>query len=97
MWFFDWFRAHHAGTSLPDKNIQPETQYQKLAFIYDADRDDIAKVAQAAATLRERGFAVVSQARKKDMKKQIDQLSNQKITALCIFKGDVQNLEIKPL
>jgi len=82
---------------LQDKNIQPETQYQKLAFIYDADRDDIAKVAQAAATLRERGFAVVSQARKKDMKKQIDQLSNQKITALCIFKGDVQNLEIKTL
>lgn len=51
----------------------------------------------AAANLRARGMAVVVQSKKKDMRKQIDQLPAQGIAKLCLFKGDVENLEIKPL
>ncbi len=40
---------------------------------------------------------VVVQAKKKDMKKQIDALPGQGISKFCSFRGDAENLELKTL
>jgi histidyl-tRNA synthetase len=82
---------------LQDKQIAPKQDYEKLALVYDPDRDNLKLVAEAAAKLRNDGYAVVTQAKKKDMKKQIDQLPTQGVSKLCLFKGDVEKLEIKSL
>jgi histidyl-tRNA synthetase len=82
---------------LTDRQFTPPSAVERLALIYDADRDDLALVAQVAADLRDKGYAVVTQAKKKDMRKQIDQLPAQGIQKLVVFRGDPNNLEIKPL
>jgi hypothetical protein len=53
-------------------------------------------VAEAATILREK-YSVITQAKMKDVKKQIDSLPAQQISKMCMFKGDVNNLEIRDL
>lgn len=50
---------------LTDRQFTPPSAVERLALIYDADRDDLALVAQVAADLRDKGYAVVTQAKKK--------------------------------
>lgn len=82
---------------LSDRGFTPPQAVERLGLIYDADRDDLAVVAEVAATLRDKGYAVVTQPKKKDMRKQIDQLPAQGVQKLVVFRGDPQNLEIKEL
>lgn len=81
---------------LMDNGFNPPTQAERLAFIYD-ERDQPADVVEAATRLRAQGFAVVVQPKKKDMRKQIDQLPNQGISKFCVFKGDLEKLEVKDI
>jgi histidyl-tRNA synthetase len=80
---------------LSDKGFTPPSGAERLALIFDPDRDQISDVVKAAEKLRGQGFAVSTQVRKKDMKKQIEQLATQGSSKLCLFKGDAENLEVK--
>lgn len=80
---------------LADRGFTPPAGAERLGLIFDPDRDQIADVVKAAGKLRDQGFAVSTQPRKKDMRKQIEQLANQGVTKWCGFKGDINNLEIK--
>lgn len=82
---------------LTDRQFTPPSAVERLALIYDNDRDDLALVSQAAGSLRNQGFAVITQAKKKDMRKQIDQLPAQGVHKMVLFKGDPANMEIKTL
>lgn len=82
---------------LLDNGFVPPTELERVGLIYDENRDSIELVAQAAQNLRSKGFAVVVQAKKKDMKKQIDALPGQGISKFCSFRGDAENLELKAL
>ncbi|MBK7841104.1 MAG: histidine--tRNA ligase [Candidatus Obscuribacter sp.] len=82
---------------LMDNQFEPPGAMERLALIFEDGRDKLEDVMLASAKLRDRGFAVVVQAKKKDMRKQIDQLPTQGVHKLCMFKGDVVNLEIKSL
>jgi len=81
---------------LSDKKFVPPPAVERVALIFDDKRDDLALVALAAAKLREQ-YAVVTQAKKKDVKKQIDALPAQEINKMCLFKGDINDLVIKDL
>jgi len=70
--------------------------FERIIGILDEKRDDMALVAEAAGKLRER-YSVVTQAKKKDVKKQIDSLPAQEISKICLFKGDVNDLVVKDL
>jgi len=80
---------------LTDRGFTPPTGAERLALIFDPDRDQLADVVNAAGKLRDQGFAVSTQPRKKDQKKQIEQLAPQGISKFCLFRGDVNNLEVK--
>ncbi|MBX9940437.1 MAG: histidine--tRNA ligase [Candidatus Obscuribacterales bacterium] len=82
---------------LMDENFEPQGVREKLALIFDENRDNLADVMKAAANLRSQGYNVLVQSKKKDMKKQIDQLPAQAVSKLCLFKGDLNNLEIKSI
>jgi histidyl-tRNA synthetase len=81
---------------LSDKQFVPPSTVERIALIFDSGRDDLAMVAEAATILREK-YSVITQAKKKDVKKQIDSLPAQQISKMCMFRGDVNNLEIKDL
>ena len=82
---------------LTEKGFTPPFNAKKIAFIFDPDRDESAVVVQAANSLRDGQNVVSLQARKKDMKKQLDQLLAQGFSSYCVFKGDPNNLEVKQL
>jgi histidyl-tRNA synthetase len=82
---------------LSDRGFVPPSGAERLALIFDPARDQTRDVIKAAEKLRGMGFAVSTQARKKDMTKQIEQLSSQGISKFCKFQGDVENLQIKDL
>jgi histidyl-tRNA synthetase len=81
---------------LSDKQFVPPSTVERLALIFDSGRDDLAMVAEAASILREK-YSVITQAKKKDVKKQIDSLPAQQISKMCMFRGDLNNLEVKDL
>ncbi len=74
----------------------PEAK-DKLALIYDPKRDELKPVSQALKKLRREFQEVSLLPKKKDLKKQIDQLPELKFSAFCLFRGDAENLEIKRL
>lgn len=82
---------------LTEKGFTPPFNAKKIAFIFDPDRDESFVVVQAANSLRDGQNVVSLQARKKDMKKQLDQLLAQGFSSYCVFKGDPNNLEVKQL
>lgn len=81
---------------LSDKQFVPPSTVERIALIFDSGRDDLAMVAEAATILREK-YSVITQAKKKDVKKQIDSLPAQQISKMCMFRGDLNNLEVKDL
>lgn len=82
---------------LTDKNFVPPLAASKIALIVDPDRDNGVDILKAASTLRNGGNIVSIQARKKDMKKHLDSLLAEGFKQFCPFKGDPENLELKPL
>ncbi len=82
---------------LMDQKAKPKNAREKLALIFDSNRDKTADVMQAAAKLREKGYSVSAHPRKKDMSKQLDSFVQHDFTKFVAFRGDVNNLEIKEL
>ncbi|HEY9784042.1 MAG TPA: histidine--tRNA ligase [Candidatus Obscuribacterales bacterium] len=83
--------------ALQDRGFKPPSGREKLALIYETDRDDPTLVMEAAQHLREKGFAVSTQPKKKDMRKQLDTLVEHSFSKFASFRGDPHNLEIKDL
>lgn len=82
---------------LTDKGFEVPSTASKIALIVDADRDSATSIVTAANKLRTDGQTVSIQARKKDMNKQLDALLAQGYNQFCVFKGDPEKLELKPL
>lgn len=82
---------------LQEKGFKPPAQTEKLAFIYDPQRDTLKDVFKASKKLRTDKVAVSLLPRKKELKKQIDQLGEQGFASFVVFKGDPDNLEVKSL
>lgn len=80
-----------------DQGVKPRDSREKLALIFDPDRDKIADVMKAAAKLRNDGYSVSAHPRKKDMKKQLDAFLQHDFAKFVAFRGEVDNLEIKIL
>lgn len=68
-----------------------------LALIYDEKRDTYEPVMKALIELRKSGKKVSLMPKRKDLKKQLDQIKEQGVIKFCIFKGDPENLDIKEL
>jgi histidyl-tRNA synthetase len=81
---------------LMERNFKPEKAAEKLALIFEADRDPLGDVLTAAATLRAKGSIVCVLSRKKDMRKQLDALLAQDFNSYAVFRGQSE-LEIKTL
>lgn len=82
---------------LTEKGFEPPFKARKIAFIIDPDRDNPKDVVKASNKLRDGENVVSILARKKDLKKQLDQLVSQGYTEYCAFKGDPDNIELKTL
>jgi histidyl-tRNA synthetase len=82
---------------LLDNGTKPKDAKEKLALIFDPDRDKTSDVMKAAEILRNKGFSVSAHPRKKDMRKQLDAFVQHDFSKFVAFKGEVDNLEIKPL
>lgn len=84
-------------TILSDKGFKPPSAAEKVAFIYDLDKDDYGKVIAKAHEIRHKGLIVSLQPRKKEMRKQLDSLVQQGFTSYTVFRSDFDHLEIKEL
>jgi len=84
-------------TILHERGIGPEPREKLLALIYDQGRDQLTATMQAMSSLKSQGWSVSLVAKKKDLKKQIDQLAGQGYAAFCVFRGDPEDLQIKEL
>jgi histidyl-tRNA synthetase len=82
---------------LMEQNFKPEQSAQKLALIFEPDRDQLADVLVVANSLRSQGATVCALARKKDMGKQLDALVSQGFNSYAIFKAAQAEPEIKQL
>jgi len=82
---------------LQEKGFKPPVAMEKLAFIYDPQRDTLKDVFKASKSLRNDKVAVSIVPKKKELKKQIDQLGEQGFAKFVVFKGDPDNLEVKSL
>ncbi len=82
---------------LQEKGFQTPDSCERLAFIYDPARDSAQDVLSCSKGLRSEKRSVSLTPKKKELKKQIDQLSEQGFTNFVVFKGDPNNIEIKPL
>ncbi len=82
---------------LTERGIQAPSKSSKIALLVDPDRDSGAEILEAASRLQENGSIVSIQARKKDLKKQLDSFLAQGFTQYCPFKGDLNSLELKKL
>lgn len=78
---------------LADSGFKPPCASQKIAMIFESDRDPLPEVLSAAAKLRTDGVIVSLLPRKKDMRKQLDALLAQEYTHYCSFRPD--QLEVK--
>ncbi|MCA9803106.1 MAG: histidine--tRNA ligase [Cyanobacteria bacterium HKST-UBA02] len=82
---------------LQERGIGPGPREKLLALIYDQGRDRLTATMQAMTRLKSQNWAVSLVAKKKDLKKQIDQLAGQGYAAFCVFRGDPEDLQVKEL
>jgi histidyl-tRNA synthetase len=82
---------------LEQRGYTPPTSAQKLAFLYDAEADDLAAVLVASGALREQGYIVNMLPRAKKMRRQLDELSTQGYTLMALYRAGEALPEIKPL
>jgi histidyl-tRNA synthetase len=82
---------------LADRKSDLSDKRDKLAVIYDPDRDDMTAVLKAAQAKRDEGKVVSLLPRKKEMKKQLDALSAQGFSMFATYRSDSGQLEIKLL
>jgi histidyl-tRNA synthetase len=84
-------------TILTERNIKPSSSGEKIALIFDQDRDSLPQVFQEAAKLRQSGKHVSLLPKKKDMRKQIDALVQEGFSGYASFYAHKDSLEIKAI
>jgi histidyl-tRNA synthetase len=82
---------------LEQRGYTVPTTRQKLAFLFDAETDDLAAVLAGSAVLREQGYIVNMQPRAKKMRRQLDEFSEQGYTLMALYRAGETLPEIKPL
>jgi histidyl-tRNA synthetase len=82
---------------LSEKGFKPPSYKERIALIFDTDRDSSVDVLHAANELRKKGYIVGVYARKKDMKKHLDQLVTQDYSGYVPYRGKDAELEVKNL
>jgi histidyl-tRNA synthetase len=82
---------------LLSENFKPPVETQKVALIFEADRDNLVDVLKKADQLRNSGHSVCVLTRKKDFRKQLDNLVSQDFNSFASYKGADLEPEIKPL
>jgi len=82
---------------LSEKGFTPPSTKERIALIFDADRDNAVDVLHAATELRKKNHIVGVYARKKDMKKHLDQLVSQHYSGYVSYRGKDAELEVKSL
>ena len=82
---------------LLSENFKPPTASQKVALIFESDRDNLIDVLKKADALRSSGHSVCVLNRKKDFRKQLDNLLTQDFNAFASYKGEGSEVEVKPL
>ena len=82
-------------TILMDKGIKPTSSGDKIALIYEQDRDPLTKVFETANALRQSGKHVSLLPKKKEMRKQIDGLIAEGFSGYAVFYPDKPTPEIK--
>jgi len=82
---------------LMEKENKAKVQEEKLALIFDQDRDSLPDIFLKANTLRKEGKHISLFPRKKDMRKQIDGLIAEGFSGYIVYYPDKENLEIKQL
>jgi histidyl-tRNA synthetase len=80
---------------LSERGFEPP-QTDKVAFIFDA-QDDYVAVLDVAQRIRSTGVTVSLLPRRKELRKQLDQLISQGYKSYVVFKQGDQQLEIKNL
>ncbi len=82
---------------LSEKKFKPPKSAEKLALIFEPERDSLPDVLAGANALRSKGAIVSVLARKKDMRKQLDALVQEEFSSFAVFKGANVEPEIKAL
>ncbi len=82
---------------LLEKEIKTHSDIEKIAVIYDQDRDPVTEVFLKANALRKADRHVSLLPRKKDMRKQIDGLVADGFAGYAAYHPEKENLEIKTL
>ncbi len=81
---------------LLDQNLTENiTSSDKLALIYNSDKDDLASVINLMASFQNLGYNVSIMTRKKDITKQLNQLVENRFTKYCIYNKDNESNKIK--
>lgn len=80
---------------LMEKGIKPDFHGDKIALIFDQDRDSLPQVFQIAAKLRQSGKYVSLLPKKKEMRKQIDGLIVEGYSGYAVYYPDKPTPEIK--
>ena len=70
---------------------------ERAALIYDPKRDELKAISAAMKSARKTYANLSLLPKKKDLKKQIDQLGEEGFSSFCVFKGDPEQLEFKEL
>lgn len=84
-------------TILTDLGVKPPVVAEKVALIFEADRDTPMEVLTAADRLRANGSIVSAIPKRKDLKKQLDALMAQDFGHYCILRQNTESLEVKLL
>jgi len=82
---------------LSERGAGLKDERDKIAVIYDADRDDMEAVVKIAKAKRDEGVIISLLPRKKDMKKQLDALLSQGFSSFATYKPGSAQLEIRSL
>lgn len=84
-------------TILQEKNFSQPDRPDLTALIYDQSRDNLESVMQAFLNLTDKGLKPSIIPRRKDLKKQLDQLLEQGFVNFSLFRGDPEAMELKDL
>ncbi|HEX6541586.1 MAG TPA: histidine--tRNA ligase [Ktedonobacterales bacterium] len=82
---------------LEERGYTPPESTKKLALLFDAEADDLARVLATGAALREEGYVVNMQPRQKKMRRQLDELAAQGYSLMALYRAGEALPEIKPL
>lgn len=78
---------------LSEKNFKPPKTEKRIAVIFEPDRDALPEVLKYADSLRTTGDTVSLLPRKKDMRKQLDNLVAQDYGYYCVFRSEGTELK----